>query len=220
VKSSAYARGSPGTASMHVRAEGTQAYESRSSAEITITQDIEFFCPPDPRTGVCGLSFQQLDLPFAVKLDGKNKGNSVTGIQMSFQPLDGFGTPLGINRLVTPGNTDGNTWETSFEDRLRVTVTPAITTRYRMTAKLGVSAAYIGNPGGSDWTTAPESYADMSNSAKLRFDFPQGLSVRGPGGFYSEVTSPVPEPGTWALLLAGLVALPGLARRRGALRTR
>ena len=88
-----------------------------------------------------------------------------------------------------------------------------------MTAKLGVSAVYIGNPGGSDWTTAPESYADMSNSAKLRFDFPQGMAVRGPGGFYSEVPSPVPEPGTWALLLAGLIALTGLARRRGALRT-
>ncbi|MDZ7591975.1 MAG: hypothetical protein U5L05_15120 [Rubrivivax sp.] len=93
--------------------------------------------------------------------------------------------PLGINRLVIPGNTEVNTRETSIEDRLRVTVTPAFPTRYRMTAKLGVSAAYIGNPGGSDWTTAPEPYADMSNSAKLRFDFPQGMSVRGPGGFDS-----------------------------------
>jgi hypothetical protein len=92
--------------------------------------------------------------------------------------------PLGINRLVIPGNTEGNTWETSFEDRLRVAVTPAIPTRYRMTAKLGSSAVYIGNPGRSDWTT-PESYPDMSNSAKLRFDFPQGMSLRGPGGFYS-----------------------------------
>lgn len=96
--------------------------------------------------------------------------------------------PLGINRLVitgnTEGNAEGNTWETSFEDRLRVAVTPAIPTRYRMTAKLGISAACIGNPGRSDWTT-PEPYPDMSNSAKLRFDFPQGMSLRGPGGFHS-----------------------------------
>ena len=33
----------------------------------------------------------------------------------------------------------------------------------------------------------------MSNSAKLRFDFPQGMSARGPGGFYSQVTSPLPK---------------------------
>jgi hypothetical protein len=101
--------------------------------------------------------------------------------------------PLGINRLVIPGNAEGNTWETSFEDRLRVTVTPAIPTRYWMTAKLGILTASIGNPGGSNWTT-PESYPDMSNPAKLRFDFPQGMSARGPGDFHSQVTSPVPKP--------------------------
>jgi MYXO-CTERM domain-containing protein len=213
VKSMAFARGSAGTASMHVRAEATQAYETRSSAEVNIVQDVEFFCPPDPVTGSCGLSVQQLDLPFAIQLDGVNRGTSVTGIQMSFQPLDAFGSPVSINTLVIPGNFEGNTWRQSLERKLRVTVTPAISTRYRMTAKLGVSASYMGNPGGSDWQTAPESFADMSNSAKLRFDLPPGLGVRGPGGFYSEVSA-VPEPGGWAMALAGLAAVAGVARRR------
>jgi hypothetical protein len=217
VKSRALARGSPGTASMHVLAEGTQAYETRSSAEINITQDVEFFCPPDPRTGVCGLSWRELDLPFAVKIDGKSKGNAVASIQMAFQPLDAFGTPRNIDTYVLPMNGDGNTWQTSLERRLRVTVTPEISTRYRVTAKLGVSARYAGNPGGSDWQTAPESFADLSSSAKLRFEFPEGMSVRGPGGFYSEVTTAVPEPAAWATMLAGLVLI---AWRQGASRRR
>jgi hypothetical protein len=49
--------------------------------------------------------------------------------------------PLGINRRVIPGNTEANTWETLFEDRLRVTVTPAIPTRVlRRHVQLGQAA--------------------------------------------------------------------------------
>jgi len=56
---------------------------------------------------------------------------------------------------------------------------------------------------------------DGFNTGTLRIELPEGYALSGREGLLTStvVTTPVPEPGTWALFAAGLL-LPLLARRR------
>lgn len=57
---------------------------------------------------------------------------------------------------------------------------------------------------------------DGFNTGMLRIELPEGYSLAGEEGLLTStvVTTPVPEPGTWALFAAGLLMLALLARRR------
>jgi len=57
---------------------------------------------------------------------------------------------------------------------------------------------------------------DGFNTGALRIELPEGFALAGQEGLLTStvVTTPVPEPGTWALFAAGLLMLPLLARRR------
>lgn len=56
---------------------------------------------------------------------------------------------------------------------------------------------------------------DFGHTASLRFgNLPDGLSIGSRSGVFLADVPAIPEPGTWAMWLAGLGALGGLARRR------
>ena len=59
------------------------------------------------------------------------------------------------------------------------------------------------------------SFLDFLHTARIRFVLPPGLTVTSLGGYDSAAITPVPEPETWLLMLAGLAVLGRLARRRG-----
>lgn len=72
-------------------------------------------------------------------------------------------------------------------------------------------------PRNGDWDYS-ESWGavDGFNTGTLRIELPEGFALAGEEGLLTStvVTTPVPEPGTWALFAAGLLMLPLLARRR------
>jgi hypothetical protein len=63
---------------------------------------------------------------------------------------------------------------------------------------------------------SPNASCDFGNTGTISFGtLPQGVSFTSQSGvFLSEVTTPVPEPASAALMLAGLAGLAGLARAR------
>ena len=59
------------------------------------------------------------------------------------------------------------------------------------------------------------SFLDFLHTARISFVLPAGLSVTSMGGYDSAAVTPVPEPETWLLMLAGLAVIGRLMRRRG-----
>lgn len=59
------------------------------------------------------------------------------------------------------------------------------------------------------------SFLDFMHTARISFVLPEGVSVTSMGGYGSGVAvTPVPEPETWALMLAGLLVTGRLAAKR------
>lgn len=62
-------------------------------------------------------------------------------------------------------------------------------------------------------TTLGDSVADFGNTLRFQWTLPEGLSVRSASGVFMSAT-PVPEPSSWALMLAGLAGTATIAGRR------
>ncbi|MEO5845130.1 MAG: PEP-CTERM sorting domain-containing protein [Caldimonas sp.] len=58
------------------------------------------------------------------------------------------------------------------------------------------------------------SFLDFLHTARISFVLPDGVSVTSMGGYDSAAVAAVPEPSTWLLMVAGLVAVTRIARRR------
>lgn len=56
------------------------------------------------------------------------------------------------------------------------------------------------------------SFADFGHTARFSWELPAGVNVVSSSGQF--LATPVPEPGAWALMAAGLAAVAGVVRRR------
>jgi PEP-CTERM motif len=73
--------------------------------------------------------------------------------------------------------------------------------------------------GASGQTTAPNASwdVDLADTVTLDYSGPGGSVTKSASGVFSNfVAAPVPEPGTWAMVLAGFAALGWVGRRRAA----
>jgi len=59
------------------------------------------------------------------------------------------------------------------------------------------------------------SFLDFMHTARISFVLPAGFAVTSIGGYNSAAVAPVPEPGTWLLMAAGLAFVGRLMHRRG-----
>lgn len=206
VRSRAYATVDAPEAHVKLFADATGAYFSGSWARGTLQQVVEFYCLPDLSTGRCEASFASFELPVRARIDGLLVGRASASFVMRLDPLDGYGNPVAIERRVSV-NDDRRSFDISVDDRVRLQASSGVSTQYRLFLDASVNAMHI------QAGETVESFADLGSTLTVRFDLPPGLGVRGPGGFYSGVSA-VPEPGTWAMLSAGLLAVAGLSRRR------
>ncbi len=112
------------------------------------------------------------------------------------------GSPQEEGRLFYQGSptTSGPFAQSQYAD---IVIFPNIT--YFIRAQLAVAAASLGN--------APEAIADFSHTAVLDFDLPDGVSFISGSGTLLAGTSAVPEPASWAMMIAGF-GLIGTAMRR------
>jgi hypothetical protein len=79
---------------------------------------------------------------------------------------------------------------------------------YFVFAELYTSASAVFSQTGGGWNAS----ADFGNTLHFNWELPDGVTVSSASGRF--MTAPVPEPATWAMAGAGLLALGWLQRRR------
>ena len=77
-----------------------------------------------------------------------------------------------------------------------------------MSLFIGANAEYL--RGG-----VTQTYADFGHTASISFDLPEGVTVNSASGVFltQQDTAAVPEPATWAMMLAGFGVIGGVMRR-------
>jgi hypothetical protein len=125
--------------------------------------------------------------------------------------------------LWTIGNPNQTLYYTNPEGQSQV----LIPTAYYPTLPSAITANFTPD-GDFDWvlaigasgqTTAPNASwdVDLADTVTLDYSGPAGSVTKSASGVFSNfVAAPVPEPGTWAMVLAGFAALGWVGRRRAA----
>ena len=139
--------------------------------------------------------------------DGEYPFEATLSIQLRFYDLLGPGswvqertvilTGAYCDRYHWPGQTCVQGTSINFVDSLEVALLPG---EYELTMGLRVFTE-------QGWD------ADFQHTARAYLDLPTGVTINSESGVLFKTATPVPEPQTWALLLAGLVLIPVAARR-------
>lgn len=151
-------------------------------------------------------------IPLRLRVDGAITDAAAAKVRYYVGPNDPFGEfakdPYQGWKYLNgnPGSVGTRPWDTTFE-----------------LGSVYVDSAYSGWPLNVYFEMVVTAYssrtsggsADFSHTARFDWDLPEGVTFESASGQF--MTTPVPEPATWAMTLLGLALVPA-ARRRWARR--
>jgi len=158
------------------------------------------------KTGATGANTQQIITTARNNTTANTQSSLMRGIDGAFNTtylnaLQGAGNNYAVNdSYFQTGASNNANWAAGLQHNLAGKVS------FLSDNAVGVGADFFKLSTASLGTAAATTTTLFSGSTEWMFD---GNSV-----YITAATAPVPEPGTWAMLIAGLMMVSGIARRR------
>jgi len=124
-------------------------------------------------------------------------------------------TLTGVRDWVGAAPVAGSEDQFALVLRFDTSITPGVPFAFR--SEIFASANYSPSSG-TDPLPATPIVSDFANTALIEILLPQEYTITSESGVF--LAGPIPEPGTWAMMLAGLGVLATVATRRKAAATR